>query len=30
MSFKETIRVPVDRVGVLIGRNGKVRKRIQQ
>ncbi len=30
MSFKETIRVPVDRVGVLVGRNGKVRKRIQQ
>jgi ribosomal RNA assembly protein len=30
MSFKETIRVPADRVGVLVGRNGKVRKRIQQ
>jgi ribosomal RNA assembly protein len=30
MSFKETIRVPADRVGVLVGRNGKVRRRIQQ
>lgn len=30
MSFKETIRVPADRVGVIVGRNGKVRKRIQQ
>ncbi len=30
VSFKETIRVPIDRVGVLVGRNGRVRKRIEQ
>jgi len=30
MSFKETIRVPVERVGVIVGRNGNVRRRIQQ
>jgi ribosomal RNA assembly protein len=30
MLFKETIRVPTDRVGVIVGRNGKVRKRIEQ
>jgi ribosomal RNA assembly protein len=30
MAFQETIRVPQDRVGVIVGRNGKVRKRIEQ
>lgn len=30
MAFQETIRVPADRVGVIVGRNGKVRKRIEQ
>jgi len=30
MSFQEIIRVPVDRIGVLVGRDGKVRKRIEQ
>jgi len=30
MAFQETIRVPVDRIGVIVGRDGKVRKRIEQ
>lgn len=30
MAFQETIRVPADRVGVIVGRNGKVRRRIEQ
>lgn len=30
MAFQETIRVPTDRIGVIVGRNGKVRKRIEQ
>ncbi|TFG26970.1 RNA-processing protein [Candidatus Thorarchaeota archaeon] len=30
MAFQETIRVPADRIGVIVGRNGKVRKRIEQ
>jgi ribosomal RNA assembly protein len=30
MAFQETIRVPVDRVGVIVGRNGKVRRRIEK
>ena len=30
MAFQETIRVPLDRIGVIVGRNGKVRRRIQQ
>ena len=30
MAFQETIRVPLDRVGVIVGRNGRVRKRIEQ
>lgn len=30
MAFQETIKVPSDRVGVIVGRNGKVRKRIEE
>ena len=30
MAFQETIRVPADRVGVIVGRNGKVRKHIEK
>ncbi|MHA1614754.1 MAG: KH domain-containing protein, partial [Candidatus Thorarchaeota archaeon] len=30
MAFQETIRVPADRVGVIVGRNGRVRRRIEQ
>ena len=30
MAFQETIRVPADRIGVIVGRNGKVRRRIEQ
>jgi ribosomal RNA assembly protein len=30
MLFKETIRVPADRVGVIVGKDGKVRRRIEQ
>ena len=30
MAFQETIRVPVERVGVIVGRNGKVRRRIEK
>jgi ribosomal RNA assembly protein len=30
MAFQETIRVPEDRIGVIVGRNGKVRRRIEQ
>jgi ribosomal RNA assembly protein len=29
MLSRETIRVPTDRVGVIVGRNGRVRKRIE-
>lgn len=30
MLYHETIKVPEDRVGVIVGRNGKVRKRVEQ
>jgi ribosomal RNA assembly protein len=30
MQYQETIKVPSDRVGVIVGRNGRVRKRIEQ
>ncbi len=30
MAFQETIKVPSDRVGVIVGRDGKVRKRIEE
>jgi ribosomal RNA assembly protein len=30
MMFHETIRVPVDRIGVIVGRNGRVKKRIEK
>jgi ribosomal RNA assembly protein len=30
MLYHETIRVPEDRVGVIVGRNGKVRRRVEQ
>jgi ribosomal RNA assembly protein len=30
MAFQETIKVPSDRVGVIVGRNGRVRKRIEE
>jgi ribosomal RNA assembly protein len=30
MAFQETVRVPADRVGVIVGRNGKVRRRIEK
>ena len=29
MSFQKTIRLPLDRIGVLIGKNGSVKKRIE-
>lgn len=30
MLYHETIRVPIDRVGVIVGRNGKVKRRIEE
>lgn len=30
MMYHETIKVPADRVGVIVGRNGRVRKRIEE
>ena len=30
MLYHETIKVPEDRVGVIVGRNGKVRRRVEQ
>ncbi|MFX1415880.1 MAG: pre-rRNA-processing protein PNO1 [Promethearchaeota archaeon] len=30
MHFQETVRVPMERVGVIVGRNGRVRKRIEE
>ena len=30
MAFQETIRVPIERVGVIVGRNGRVRRRIEK
>ncbi|MHA2322565.1 MAG: KH domain-containing protein [Candidatus Thorarchaeota archaeon] len=30
MQYHETIKVPVDRVGVIVGRNGKVRRRVEK
>ncbi len=30
MAFQETIMVPADRVGVIVGRNGNVRRRIEK
>ncbi|TFF92489.1 RNA-processing protein [Candidatus Thorarchaeota archaeon] len=30
MLFHETIRVPVDRIGVIVGRNGRVKKKIEK
>ncbi|NHJ12114.1 MAG: RNA-processing protein [Candidatus Thorarchaeota archaeon] len=30
MMYHETLRVPVDRVGVIVGRNGKVKRRVEQ
>jgi ribosomal RNA assembly protein len=30
MLFHETIRVPAERIGVIVGKNGRVKKRIQQ
>ena len=30
MFFHETIRVPVDRVGVIVGKNGRVKKRVEE
>jgi ribosomal RNA assembly protein len=30
MLYHETVKVPEDRVGVIVGRNGKVRKRVEQ
>ena len=30
MQYHETIKVPADRVGVIVGRNGRVRKRIEE
>jgi ribosomal RNA assembly protein len=30
MLYHETIKVPEDRIGVIVGRNGKVRKRVEQ
>ncbi|MFX1483012.1 MAG: pre-rRNA-processing protein PNO1 [Promethearchaeota archaeon] len=29
MLYTETIKVPIDRVGVIVGRNGKVRRRVE-
>ena len=30
MLYHETVKVPVDRVGVIVGRNGKVRRRVEK
>ena len=30
MLYHETIKVPLDRIGVIVGRNGKVRKRVEK
>jgi ribosomal RNA assembly protein len=30
MLYHETVKVPLDRVGVIVGRNGKVRKRVEK
>ena len=30
MFFHETVRVPVDRVGVIVGKNGRVKKRVEE
>jgi ribosomal RNA assembly protein len=30
MAFRETIRVPADRIGVIVGRDGRVKRRIEQ
>lgn len=30
MQYRETIKVPSERVGVIVGRNGRVRKRIEE
>ena len=30
MLYHETVKVPTDRVGVIVGRNGKVRKRVEK
>jgi len=30
MSFEKLIRIPVDRVGVLIGKSGNVKSKIEQ
>jgi len=30
MLYHETVKVPIDRVGVIVGRNGKVRKRVEK
>ncbi|MFW9962339.1 MAG: pre-rRNA-processing protein PNO1 [Candidatus Sifarchaeia archaeon] len=30
MLYHETIRVPIDRVGVIVGRNGKVKRRVEE
>ncbi len=30
MLFHETVKVPLDRVGVIVGRNGKVRRRVEK
>ncbi|MFW9965836.1 MAG: KH domain-containing protein, partial [Candidatus Thorarchaeota archaeon] len=30
MRLYETVRVPAERVGVIVGRNGRVRKRVEK
>jgi len=30
MLYHETVKVPLDRIGVIVGRNGKVRKRVEK
>ena len=30
MRYSETVRVPAERLGVIVGRNGRVRKRVQK
>jgi ribosomal RNA assembly protein len=30
MLYHETVKVPMDRIGVIVGRNGKVRKRVEK
>ncbi len=30
MLYRETIRVPSDRIGVIVGRNGRVKKRVEE